>query len=227
MEHVNNTNTFWEGFVRESMRTNSTADKPNDINILHATMGLVGEVGEMLSLVKAMPGGGDFPGGALPSVRKQCQEKVLSEAGDVLWYCALLGTINPDENNFTEFMESQVGIYGAAKPITHSENEKDALLLKLLTEASISAAWLLDEYKKVFIYGHPMSNAFSARVRYAMTRATDAVKQTAYFYGSTPEEVANACIKKLKVRFPDKFTLEASLNRDYEKESEATGLASE
>lgn len=225
MEHVNNTNTFWEDFVREAMRTNSTADKPNDINILHATMGIVGEVGELVTLVKVMPRHGF--GDDRPAVRKECQEKVLSEAGDVLWYCALLSTIDPGGTSFTELMDNRTVVYGENTPIKHSENEKDEYLLDLWSDTLTAGAGLLDEYKKIFIYGHPMSDTFSMYLRYTMRRAALAVRQTAYFYGSTSEEVANACIKKLKVRFPDKFTLEASLNRDYEKESEATGLASE
>ena len=37
-------------------------------------------------------------------------------------------------------------------------------------------------------------------------------------------EIAQANIEKLKARYPDKFTVEDSLNRDYEKESKQSGL---
>ena len=38
------------------------------------------------------------------------------------------------------------------------------------------------------------------------------------------ETVADSVIKKLKARYPNKFLVEDSINRDYTKESEASGL---
>ena len=41
----------------------------------------------------------------------------------------------------------------------------------------------------------------------------------------TLQEIMEANIKKLKARYAEKFTTEESENRNYEKESEAVGIA--
>ena len=38
------------------------------------------------------------------------------------------------------------------------------------------------------------------------------------------ELIADAVLKKLKARYPNKFSVEDSINRDYTKESQASGL---
>ena len=38
------------------------------------------------------------------------------------------------------------------------------------------------------------------------------------------ELIADSVLKKLKARYPEKFSVEDSINRDYAKESQASGL---
>ena len=103
----------------------------------------------------------------------------------------------------------------------HLSNVLDLLLEK--------AARALDAFKKHYFYKQEldhrhvviMSNLCVDILKWIIMTSYLETEVTVY----TLKEIMEANIKKLKARYAEKFTTEESENRDYEKESEAAGIA--
>jgi NTP pyrophosphatase (non-canonical NTP hydrolase) len=127
--------------------------------------------------------------------------KIKDELGDVMWYLSnysnLLGVA------ISDFKDKIVG-FG---PINVQSNI-DGLLL--------SASKLLDMDKKTFAYGKVYTKADKVN---AMMSVFYYVTKLAEEHQVDLSEAMDLNIKKLRVRFPDKFVSDQAINRDVEKEN--------
>ncbi len=69
-------------FAEYQIEARKTSDIDPDLNITYATMGLVGEAGELANKVKKLLRGDDN--------RDELLEGIKAEMGDVLWYLSAL-----------------------------------------------------------------------------------------------------------------------------------------
>lgn len=70
-------------FQKDASRTLSPSRGPDAHNLSIAALGLAGETGEVVDLIKKVVGHG----------HELDQRKLIEELGDVLWYCAALCTL--------------------------------------------------------------------------------------------------------------------------------------
>lgn len=212
----------WKDYAEKASRTNSSKDMDAKMNLTHVIMGLVGELGE---LVVANSAGKT--------------EEALSEVGDIIWY---LSQYEEALNGVIDFLDEVVSFIwhkanGETKRYSFIEEmnneaytlldhykDNDEYIKTKLTNALICASSMMDEWKKIFIYGQPYTNHSEKTFSTGLSIITDTVLTYCEYKNVDKNEIANRNLLKLKARFPDKFTVEDSMNRDYEKESEASGL---
>lgn len=87
--------------------------------------------------------------------------------------------------------------------------------IHMVIGASTEAGELLDAYKKWFAYGKQLDKI---NVAEEMGDICWYVINLCKMLDINPEEMFDINIKKLKTRFPDKFTQEKAVNRDLDKE---------
>jgi NTP pyrophosphatase (non-canonical NTP hydrolase) len=148
-----------------------------------AGMGLAGEAAEVLEIVEA-PYTSDFP------------SKMIKELGDVAWYAAYLATIcELDLASIPWSGEPKVKNYHTAT-------------LKLCIETGKTCDYL----KKVVGHGHTLD---VDRVRTQLGRVLFYLDKccASVHVGVGLAVVCEKNIEKLRVRYPDGFTFEGSINR--------------
>lgn len=223
-------------YVKQAVRTDSTLNEPFTYRILHSMIGVAGELSEAIE-----HGERDY-------------EAMVSEIGDVVWYIALYYDairktdkeissqsliIEHAETNFdpkrylTKKGELKSGyeyIEYACFADDGSESDKYEYFSGILDKFLLRSAKALDAYKKHYFYKQPLEYK---HLKQFDELCFDIIVWLQYLDANREEtdnriyslgEITNANIEKLKARYPDRFTVEDSLNRDYEKESKQSGL---
>lgn len=164
---------------------------PHANEIYNYAMGLAGESGELIDIFKKAM----FHGHAL----KQLQ--ILKEAGDVLWYTTqLMRILEIKIDNVFEKVDKQY----AGLNIKEQYEKKHVLICCLNLSDTVG-----------MINGHVDAERFTKQQLEGLFAN---IFRNLYFLGAvidlTLEEIAEANIKKLKDRYPDGFSQEASINRE-------------
>jgi len=137
----------------------------------------------------------------------ESEEHELEELGDICWYLALaydvLGLVW--DENYDREIDVQWMLRG--------NNPLESL--------AIYSSELLDMVKKQIFYGKPIdmvaAGSIVTAMRLALIVGTDDNEESPYTF----QQVLDANVKKLKKRYPEKFTEDAAVNRDVKAEYEA------
>jgi hypothetical protein len=164
-------------------------------DVMHAVMGMVGEVGEIME--------------HSPAHWEAKGDPRIGEIGDCMWYCAVLA--RRLSYNFAVVIEAAK--YKQVKPTEFPEHTADV-------RASIYAARLMEVVKKVYFYKKTPDWMVVYELLVSYVAELLAI---CAFVGADPLYVAEVNVNKLATRFPDKFSEEKAINRDYAAESAATG----
>lgn len=232
----------FKDYVKLAMRTDATYHSDVSNRILHSMVGLTGELSEALEIYRKYERDN--------VCTSSDYEAYVSELGDVLWHIALYydaaeifrdkGIEDPldtfiRKGSFLTLMsgksnaivQSELTEYGyqyLLKDFKHNGHLSN--VLDLLLEKATRA---LDAFKKHYFYKQEldhrhvvvMSNLCVDILKWIIMTSYLETEVTTY----TLQEIMEANIKKLKARYAEKFTTEESENRNYEKESEAAGIA--
>lgn len=243
LEKVGNVNIItFKDYVKLAIRTDATKQSDVSTRILHSMVGLTGELSEALEIYRKYERDN--------VCTSSDYEAYVSELGDVLWHIALYydatqifreqGIADPldtfiDRAIFSDLMVAEVSTpttvalqgYGYQYLIKdfkhngHLSNVIDILLEK--------AAKALDAFKKHYFYKQELDHRHVVTMSNLCVDILKWIIMTSYLETEvtvyTLKEIMEANIKKLKARYAEKFTTEESENRDYEKESEAAGIA--
>lgn len=244
LEKVDNIEiTNFKDYVKLAVRTDATRHSDVSNRILHSMVGLVGELSEAVEIYRKFSKEG--------SCTSSDYEAYVSELGDVLWHIALYydateifrdnGTEDPldtfvnrgvfndlmitKESNLTRTALQDYGFQHIVNNFRHSGHMSG--VVEVLLE---KAARALDAFKKHYFYKQELNH--EKHVLLMSNLCVDILKWmivTSYLDTEivtyTLQEIMEANIKKLKARYAEKFTTEESEKRDYEKESEAAGIA--
>lgn len=243
LEKVDNIEIInFKDYVKLAMRTDATRHSDVSNRILHSMVGLTGELSEALEIYRKYERDN--------VCTSSDYEAYVSELGDVLWHIALYydateifrdkGIVDPlntfihkgsfiglmagIDNDHLRGILQEYGYQYLLKDFKHNghlSNVIDILLEK--------AAKALDAFKKHYFYKQEldhrhvvvMSNLCVDILKWIIITSYLETEVTTY----TLKEIMEANIKKLKARYAEKFTTEESEKRDYEKESEAAGIA--
>lgn len=234
--------TNFKDYVKLAVRTDATKQSDVSNRILHSMVGLAGELSEALEIYRKYERDN--------VCTSSDYEAYVSELGDILWHIALYydateifrdkGIEDPldtfiRKGSFRALMagksnaivQSELTEYGfqyLVKDFKHNGHLSN--VLDLLLE---KAARALDAFKKHYFYKQEldhrhvvvMSNLCVDILKWIIMTSYLETEVTTY----TLKEIMEANIKKLKARYAEKFTTEESEKRDYEKESEAAGMA--
>jgi hypothetical protein len=159
------------------------------IRLLHAAIGLNSELAELTDA--AMKASVDYI-------------NVAEESGDCYWYASVaisaLG-LNPDDIMLDDMSQHKVDL----------EVKDYQSLDTALAGVVWSAGQFSDGLKKAIFYGRELN---VEKMEDALKAITFSLSAVCYVSGTTPDEVRERNIAKLKVRYGDKFTAAESLNRD-------------
>ena len=228
----------WYEFMRLANRTNSTYNADISKALFHDLIGILGEFNEIFDIEAKQT---IFEKKPLTEQQIQC---MLSEVGDTLWYCgialhdldrAITEKIISSEENIAERLGinicgSKITSYIANKLNTiHSlhidkDVNQDEFFMDIFGLDLSRIASVIDDYKKHYFYGQPLTSVLLSDFLEIVERILTVLTSLAFYHDMDMETVANSVIKKLKARYPNKFSVEDSINRDYTKESEASGL---
>lgn len=229
----------WYEFMQLANSTNSTYNGDISKSLFHGLVGILGEVNEVYDTETTQTIVSNEP---LTFEQKQC---MLSEMGDVLWYCAI--ALHDLDRVITDKFSSSKGLnivdsinYKYCKALivdyiafdklntvyklTFNDENRDNFLMGLFQNRLSRTASVIDDFKKHYFYGQPLSDVLINDFFMLVQDVVSTVNTAAFEYGMDLESVANSVIKKLKARYPNKFSVEDSINRDYTKESQASGL---
>lgn len=232
----------FKDYVKLTMRTDATRHSDVSNRILHSMVGLTGELSEALEIYRKYERDN--------VCTSSDYEAYVSELGDILWHIALyydateifrdkgiedplntfihkgsfIGLMAGIDNDHLRGVLQEYGYQYLLKDFKHNghlSNVIDILLEK--------AAKALDAFKKHYFYKQEldhrhvvvMSNLCVDILKWIIMTSYLETEVTTY----TLKEIMGANIKKLKARYAEKFTTEESEKRDYEKESEAAGMA--
>lgn len=243
LEKVDNIGiSSFKDYVELAMRTDATRHSDVSSRILHSMVGLTGELSEALEIYRKYERDN--------VCTSSDYEAYVSELGDILWHIALYydateifrdkGVEDPldtfiRKGSFLTLMagksnsivQSELQEYGFQyllkdfKHNGHLSNVLDLLLEK--------AAKALDAFKKHYFYKQELDHRHVVVMSNLCVDILKWIIMTSYLETEvatyTLKEIMEANIKKLKARYAEKFTIEESEKRDYEKESEAAGIA--
>lgn len=228
----------WYEFMQLANRTNATYNADISKALFHDLVGILGEFNEIFDIEAKQT---IFEKKPLTEQQIQC---VLSEVGDTLWYCgialydldrAITEKIISDEDSIAERLGinicgSKITSYIADKLNTiHSlhidkDVNQDEFFVNIFGLDLSRIASVIDDYKKHYFYGQPLTSVLLNDFLNTVERILTVLTSLAFYHDMDMETVADSVIKKLKARYPNKFSVEDSINRDYTKESEASGL---
>jgi NTP pyrophosphatase (non-canonical NTP hydrolase) len=179
---------FWNDYQAQAQRTSPDGHD----RLLCGTMGLIGESGELVDELKKwmFQSGENAP---LP------REKLLSEAGDVLWYVVetITGFRGPAPT--LDILLLAATILCSTRPYTDAWNDKKRFV--------IPSVGMVEE--AILAYEENNENAIVPH----LIRLLSHMQRLANKLDTTMEEIANRNIEKLRKRYPDGFDPERSLNR--------------
>ena len=244
LEKVDNIEiTNFKDYVKLAVRTDATSQSHVSDRILHSMVGLVGELSEAVEIYRKFNKEG--------SCTSSEYEAFVSELGDVLWHIALyydateifrdkgvedplntfihkgsfIGLMAGIDNDHLRGILQEHGFQHIVNNFRHSGHMSG--VVEVFLE---KAAKALDAFKKHYFYKQELSH--EKHVLLMSNLCVDILKWmivTSYLDTEivtyTLKEIMEANIKKLKARYAEKFTTEESEKRDYEKESEAAGIA--
>lgn len=177
-----------ENFIKDSARTVSNQFHINTEgkqNLLHAAIGLATEANELSQAVNHLG---------------EIKDKInmAEEIGDLWWYWALI----------VRELYWDVGVL----PGSFVPDHTGASTLQLVNAVNNSAIDFLDYIgKKVAFYGKPISASVIEQKLLPLISASQVLAERC---GYTTENCMERVVEKLKVRYPEKFTLELAENRD-------------
>lgn len=173
-----------EQYLKESERT--LIDKGTELNLRHASLGIRTELGELLDIFKKNL----FYNKPIDMINFK------EELGDLCWYPAISARIF----NFDPKVYSIV-------ILNHEEDNYKTLINKLNT-VFIDYANLIDDYSEHLNFID--YEYINEKTKYLFAF----IKAVAERFNFTFEDVLETNIRKLRLRFPQKFTEEKALNRD-------------
>ncbi len=156
--------------------------------MLNGCMGLIGESGEVLDLIKKWKfqsgNNAEFP-----------NKKLIEELGDVLWYCAEVCQ-ETNDNLYSLYNDA-----GFERMSYDNILHVDAIFLCKLA-VTVSDCWMYpDDY--------------SIGIPYTISAIVDVIRHILRCYcGSNLEECMTQNIEKLKRRYPDGFDPDRSIHRE-------------
>lgn len=236
----------WYEFMRLANRTNATYNADISKALFHDIVGILGESNEIYDnvTIDAIENG--------KTLTEEQIQNMLSEMGDTLWYCGIAlydidrfstlcypGCLADnlkgktfeevvDETKFANYISNYI-LTGDLKSIANAPyrekvNHTDDFILDLFRRNLKDAVTVIDDYKKHYFYGQPLDSKLAKNILFLVQITVVYLSRASVNYGMNLESIADAVIKKLKARYPNKFSVEDSINRDYTKESEASGL---
>lgn len=171
--------------------------------ILNGCMGLIGESGEIVDIVKKWK----FQSGNHAELPK---DKLLDECGDVLWYCAelvtglndVLASLFKEKNFFFDDMRE-----------INEETPLEITALRLAAMAARPAMYMFDglPVEESDVGRHYLEASTKAEVVGIMSTIRDILITHC---GATLEDAMEHNIEKLRRRYPDGFDPERSLHRN-------------
>lgn len=232
----------FKDYVKLAVRTDATKQSDVSNRILHSMVGITGELSEALEIYRKYERDN--------VCTSSDYEAYVSELGDILWHIALyydateifrdkgvedplntfihkgsfIGLMTGIDSDHLRGLLQEYGYQYLLKDFKHNGHLSN--VLDLLLE---KAAKALDAFKKHYFYKQVldhhhvvvMSNLCVDILKWIIMTSYLDTEVTTY----TLKEIMEANIKKLKARYAEKFTTEESEKRDYEKESEAAGMA--
>ncbi len=236
----------WYEFMRLANRTNATYNADISKALFHDIVGILGESNEIYDnvTVNAVENG--------ETLTEEQIQNMLSEMGDTLWYCGIalydldrfvsLCYLDRIADNLKgKTYDEVVGETGLANyvsnyilvsdlksiansPYREKVTHTDDFILDLFRRNLKDAVTVIDDYKKHYFYGQPLDSKLAKNILFLVQTTVVYLSRASVNYGMDLESIADSVIKKLKARYPNKFSVEDSINRDYTKESEASGL---
>ena len=158
------------------------------LNSIHMTMGMCTEIGEIAVCLKMSK--------SIDKINLQ------EELADVLWYFV----------NYANFYKIDITNYKFSKELYFVNEYEQYPNLRVYDLMLIHASDLLDYDKKALAYNKPRSANDSFYLLF------QAISDMFCTYVLDPEKSMQNVIDKLRVRYPEKFSSEAAINRDLEKE---------
>lgn len=232
----------FKDYVKLAIRTDATKQSDVSTRILHSMVGLTGELSEALEIYRKYEHDN--------VCTSSDYEAYVSELGDVLWHIALYydatqifrdkGIVDPLDGfiNQGSFLNLMIGKSNSAIHAELTEYGYQYLLKDFKHNGHLSnvidillekAAKALDAFKKHYFYKQELDHRHVVTMSNLCVDILKWIIMTSYLETEvatyTLKEIMEANIKKLKARYAEKFTTEESEKRDYEKESEAAGMA--
>ncbi len=160
--------------------------------MLNGCMGLIGESGEVLDLIKKWK----FQSGDHAELPK---EKLIEELGDVLWYCAEVCQAM-HTNVYKVYKE--MGFDGRYDGLTYDNIIHIETLFLCKLAVTVTDCWMFPD-------------ECSPGISYTICSMIDMIGHLLSQYcGSTLEDCMTRNIEKLKRRYPDGFDPERSIHRE-------------
>lgn len=176
--------------------------------ILNGCMGLIGETGEIVDLVKKWK----FQSGDNAELPK---DKLIDECGDVLWYCAELATgLN---ENLTALFTQKNFFFDDLREI-NEETPLEITVLRLAAMAARPAMYLFDGLPveiRNLSQGEIGRAYLEASAKAEIVGIMSTIRDILSVHCQTTLKAAmTRNIEKLRRRYPDGFDPERSLHRD-------------
>lgn len=184
-------------------------DKGYRLNILHGLTGVFTELGELADAYKRHV----YYGTPLDIVN------VTEEVGDILWYVAILSKTLDPQGKFNlsfNFIDPEEQLYVD----DHVPLEADAILLNIIS-MSIDVGQLVASYEFGFVKGGdtPVEEGeFLESAHMELRTILLRLKWLCIDMGVDIKEAAVINISKLEIRYPEKFTETAAVNRNTDAE---------
>lgn len=229
----------WYEFMQLANRTNATYNADISKALFHDMVGILGEFNEVFDIEAKQTIFEKKP------LRNSQIQYMLSEVGDTLWYCgialydldrAITEKIISSEDSISErpdiyFCSSKIvnSITSSKLNTIHSlhidkDVNQDEFFVDIFGLDLSRIASVIDDYKKHYFYGQPLTSTLLSGFLEVVERVLTVLTTLVFYHDMDMETVADSVIKKLKARYPEKFSVEDSINRDYAKESQASGL---
>lgn len=168
---------------------------PPNQRLLHGCMGLITECGEVVTELKRM----EIYEKPLDQERK---DHICEELGDMMWYMAILWDVLGVDHQCFDSLQ---------KPLIHDSSKNLWALSALLFGAVIGpichtvADIQAGVYKSENEHYKPMND-----IGRCLSALFHGIEQVAHRCGSTTEQIMDANIEKLRLRFPDAYSNEAA-----------------
>lgn len=174
----------FEQYQLECKRTCTDASSKL-LDSFHMTSGMFTEIGEIMECLYLKP-------------LHQSYDffNLREEVGDLLWYCGNFATFFGYKLTDIPFRDKSYYFTEGVEP---------------LNQLTLRVARLQDFDKKELAYSRAKN---PDKVIVAFYDVLKAISDFCVFYGIIPEEAMEVNIKKLRTRYPEKFTEELAINRD-------------